>query len=191
MTGLSKIVKTLFLAGAIWLGGQVTPGYGQEIAKAETGTEQTVKHDHSAKFYETNYSSKGIKNLESELKDHPTSQGYVRLSDLYFEVKQGQKAVRASKEAISLNPNDWQGYHNVGAYFLDIGNLTDAESYFKKAIRFAPQSAISHSCLSVVYANQKRLNEALSEVNLALSMDPSDPNSINTKNSVLKDLANK
>jgi len=193
MAGLTKLVNTLILAGAVGLAGQSTPILGQEMAKAETGKEQTQTgtHDHSAKFYESTYSSKDIKNLESELKEHPTSQGYVRLSDLYFEIKQADDALSAARNAIKIDPNDWQGYHNTATYYLDKGNLEAAIKLFRQAIVLSPKALPPHSCLGVAYAKQRRYSDALSEIDVALSIDPNEPYSLNTKRSILQVLGKK
>ncbi len=58
-----------------------------------------------------------------------------------------QKAAEAAeqyREALRLDPNLWQSYHNLGLVFAHRGQYEEAIEYYKTALRFRPDYADAH-----------------------------------------------
>ena len=175
---LNRILNRAILSAAIGLGGLLggpTTADSQDIVKTETKQEQRQKyekHDHTKEFCKINFTSKNISDLETELAEHPSFLGGIRLSDLFFETSQIEKAGQATKDAIRMSPNDWKGYVNLATYFEFKNNYPSAFKQANKAIFLAPDNPLTHSALAILYFNKREFLQAASTFKRALDIDP-------------------
>jgi tetratricopeptide (TPR) repeat protein len=61
---------------------------------------------------------------------------------------------------------------NLGADYMDQGQIEDAIAEFEEAIRLDPDNALAHFNLGVAYQYQGKLDQAIAEYQEAISIDP-------------------
>lgn len=173
MAGLSRLVNTLILSSAIGLSGLTgpTPATAQQLAKAET-TQGEVRHDHSENWYDTTFTSPSdIPNLESELSQHPTAIGYVRLSDLFFMAGKVEDAGKAAITAKRIDPQEWKAYQNLGTYHQKRNEQDLSIEYAKKCVTLCPNNPSTYHELGISYVWAKRYAAAKKSFQYALNID--------------------
>lgn len=81
------------------------------------------------------------------------------------------------RETIAVNPACWMCHNNLAVprLFGSAGQVAEAESHLRQAIRLNPQSAEAHNNLGNALQRQGRLDEALRSHEQALRLDPVDP----------------
>lgn len=170
---LSILIGCTPLSGLEHAIAQIQPEESSETEDQPTEEEQ-VKHDHSEEFYAKSFTAENIFELEKELKEHPTSRGYVRLSDLYCGKKQFPKGKLAAEKAIALDPMNWEGYQNRGACLSTLGQLEEAWKTFEKAIKLSPERPEPYYSLGVIEGKRRRYTSALIFYKKTLQIDPND-----------------
>jgi len=112
----------------------------------------------------------------------PNYQAYANLGWLYINQKRYSEAVATTRKALQLNDKDWRVWANLllaytwikddeGMHEARAKTLTLLEQY----VRLNSQEAPVHSMLSMLYAEDKLREKALSHANTALSLAPKDP----------------
>jgi tetratricopeptide (TPR) repeat protein len=76
--------------------------------------------------------------LLKEIEQHPTAENYLSLSLLYFEKRNYPGVIKASKQAIKINPQLAIAYNNACAAYNELQEYTKAEIACKKAIAIDP-----------------------------------------------------
>jgi tetratricopeptide (TPR) repeat protein len=61
-----------------------------------------------------------------------------------------------------------------GGYYKDRGANSEANKYYVEAVRLAPKDYLTHRALADNLATQKKYPQALSEINLAIGINPKD-----------------
>src|SRR5450759_5571146 len=64
---------------------------------------------------------------------------------------------------------------SVGVNFLERGQLTEAETQFKKLIQLAPKDPFGYANLGLTYLRAGRYSDAERELHRAQKLDPTDP----------------
>ncbi|MGB7063401.1 MAG: glycosyltransferase family 39 protein [Candidatus Zixiibacteriota bacterium] len=59
---------------------------------------------------------------------------YLALTEIYFEMKEFEKAALSLEKAIEFNPTDFVAHQQLGSVYLSLGNQTRQDSYRKLAI---------------------------------------------------------
>jgi len=152
-----------------------TPLSIDQVIAQEAQQETQIPHDHSEEFYVKTYGN-DIASLKAELKQHPTSKGYVKLSDAYFEHNQLKKAAEAARQAIKIDPNNWEGYHDLGTMLTGLGDLDGAWEKYNTALRLSPNNPTPYSGLAEVALRKGDPTMAISLIQKALTITPEDPN---------------
>gem|GEM_PF-1687021 len=119
---------------------------------------------------------------------------------IFFKMQDFNNSFKSYLRALDLNPNDALSYYNLGCVCFSLGDLGNAEAYWKQAIQFdqevgkadaeekstkdalsvavtirvSPISFESHKSLSRLYRQQNRKKEALAELEKALELRPND-----------------
>jgi len=73
-----------------------------------------------------------------------------------------------------LYDDDMVSAYNQGVEAFESGNLGEAESYYRQALKMNPHYAPAHHGLGLVYVKQKRPGDAVKEFKEALQIDPRD-----------------
>jgi tetratricopeptide (TPR) repeat protein len=97
-----------------------------------------------------------VKTMEEGLSKFPDENYFLMgLIDSYIRTNQNDKAVQHLTTAISKNPNNGQLYYVMGVvYETGLKDFDSAETYFKKALEFNPESPESLSSLGRIYYNE-------------------------------------
>lgn len=143
-----------------------------QSSQSQTSSPAPIAHDHSENFYTKSYSKDNLAALQSELKNHPTSQGYVRLSDLFFELKELENAGQAAQVAIKINPKNVDAYLNLSTSFSKRGAYQDAYKTARYAFELNPNDASINFNLGVIAYKMGNSAQAVIHLQTALSIDP-------------------
>ncbi len=94
------------------------------------------------------------------------------LGTTYLALKDYSQAKNALTKAVDLDPTVPRGklYLGVANYYL--GNLTEAERWFKEAKSIAPEDGLVHYYAGLVAAKQLRPKEALTELETGMNLAP-------------------
>lgn len=83
-------------------------------------------------------------------------------------------AIRCYKEAVRIYPTSYLGFYQLGNTSKTLGDMKDAEVYFKKSIAIEPKFPDAHVALSDVYISLKRYKEAEISIRKALELKPNN-----------------
>ncbi len=92
----------------------------------------------------------------------------------YLEESQANKAVQEFRALIDLLPDEAIGYGNLAVAHLRLKNSEEAETWVKRGLEVQPMDSQLHFILSEIYQWQGKTEEALSEMNEAVKLDPED-----------------
>ncbi|MGE5299339.1 MAG: TonB-dependent receptor domain-containing protein [Acidobacteriota bacterium] len=79
------------------------------------------------------------------------------------------------RQAVDLNPADYQSFDGLGFLALKEGRTDEAIADFLKASTLEPGYAEPHIFLAIAYYQQEAVYKALEELKLAETLDPKDP----------------
>jgi tetratricopeptide (TPR) repeat protein len=86
-----------------------------------------------------------------------------------------QKAKRSIEQALRLDDQFPQCYHNLGNIHLELGNKKAAEAAFRKAIEIKPDYARCYYKLAQIYFDNSKYIDAAWFCNQAITLDPTTP----------------
>jgi tetratricopeptide (TPR) repeat protein len=90
---------------------------------------------------------------------------------LFTQGKYSEAAVYY-EELLSRHPKFYEAYFALGVCYNQMGQPGKAESAFRKHLLLQPLSADGHAALGMLLSGQKLNEEALSELNRAMELDP-------------------
>jgi tetratricopeptide (TPR) repeat protein len=94
---------------------------------------------------------------------HAQSRMYADLPTLY-------------RSTLARNPQAWMAHLNLGLWYSDHGDLTQAIAHYQTALRLEPESAEAHSDLGAAWLKTPgRLRDAMAEDQAALRLWPDFP----------------
>ncbi|HCI12787.1 MAG TPA: hypothetical protein DFK12_02180 [Gallionellaceae bacterium] len=99
---------------------------------------------------------------------------------------QGKDDLQALQRAALLLPRDSQVHNNLGDRLAKQEMLQEAESWFRSALRIAPEYGDAHYNLGQVLNRQERYSEAASCLKKAIEIDPKNIEAYVNLSSVLK-----
>jgi tetratricopeptide (TPR) repeat protein len=102
---------------------------------------------------------------------------HERLSLCYYYLYEYEKAIQQRLLALELNPNDADALFDIGTYYYEISDFANAEKYIKDALALMhnPLDA-QYSKLAVVLNSQKKYNEAIDALKMAIKENPDNIN---------------
>lgn len=89
---------------------------------------------------------------------------YTRLGIEYLQARDLQGAKNAFQKALEIAPDDGEAYNGLALTFQIEGEAELAEEYFRKATRYAPQSAMIHNNFGAFLFSAQRYEEACKEL---------------------------
>jgi serine/threonine protein kinase/cytochrome c-type biogenesis protein CcmH/NrfG len=81
-------------------------------------------------------------------------------------------AVAAYRKAIDLQPGYYLPHQDLGTFYRQLGNYTEAERHWKRVTEIAPNNARGHTNLGGLYAEMGRFGDSEREQKRALELDP-------------------
>jgi len=102
-------------------------------------------------------SSLGLMKLSSEY--HPTSiKSWLNMAGAYLLKGDFQNALNVSLQAVNIDPQNADGFQNLGSSLFNLGMFTEAKHAFETALLLNPNLQESKSSLSMVLAKQNDFN---------------------------------
>ena len=92
----------------------------------------------------------------------------------YLEESQPNKAAEEFRALIDLIPDEAIGYGNLAVACLRLKNSEEAETWVKRGLEVQPMDSQLHFILSEIYQWQGKSEEAVTEMNEAVKLDPED-----------------
>jgi len=120
---------------------------------------------------------RGFELAEKILSLDKSSAGAHRvLSTFYYLKRRYDMAIEEGKQAISLDPNDADGYAYLGMNFTNMGRAEEANIWLKKAIRLNPHPPHWYLLnLGASYRMMGQYEEAIANYKKVLERDPNHP----------------
>lgn len=115
----------------------------RSLEVAQTGLDQIDKAEHKAKY-------------------DPTVDNYLALSVQYFDTRQYEDCIAASKEALKINPNQAEAYANMASAYHTLGKLDESLAALREENRLNPNLPNAKTNLAVVEAEIARRDAAKS-----------------------------
>ena len=120
--------------------------------------------------------------LQKSIQLAPNYQAYANLGWLYMEQKRYAEAAAAARKAVELNDKDWRVWSNLQlayTWLKDDENMRAARgktlSLLEQYASLNSQEAPVQSMLSMLYAEDKLHEKAITCANAALALAPKDP----------------
>jgi serine/threonine-protein kinase len=120
--------------------------------------------------------------LQKSIQLAPNYQAYANLGWLYMEQKRYSEAAAAARKAVALNDKDWRVWSNLQlayTWLKDDENMRAARaktlSLLEEYASLNSQEAPVQSMLSMLYAEDKLREKAITRANAALALAPKDP----------------
>lgn len=89
--------------------------------------------------------------------------------------KDMQQALSAFKKAISINPESYESYYNLGLIYEKLGEIDEAIGSFEKAIKINPNLRQAYNMMGVIYFLKKDMKKAVKYYKDALKINEKDP----------------
>lgn len=123
---------------------------------------------------------KAAEYFREALKLNPSDgESIVFLARIYFKSDRTRKDIpELFEKAVQLNPQSVQAQYNYGVYLNEIGEYEYAIGHFKKALAAQPFHSPSIARLGMIYYYQGKTAPAKEMYELALSVNPTDYNTM-------------
>jgi serine/threonine-protein kinase len=123
-----------------------------------------------------------IVELRKSLAISETYPAYANLGILYYRQKDWANSALMTEKALSINPNDYRVWGNLGIAYEQMGNSAKAaEAYKQEFVHLSEIAKVKgdmpsvQSDLAVLYSKNKDRENALAHLQAALSRSPDDP----------------
>ena len=111
------------------------------------------------------------KDAEAAIRLDPThAYSFIILGEAQKRQGKTNRALNNLQKALSLGDRSASLFSSIGQIHLEKGSLTDAISYFKKALLASPNHTISHYRLSLAYDKKGMKEEAAKELKLWINL---------------------
>jgi O-antigen ligase len=110
---------------------------------------------------------------------------YERLGDALAAGHHYDQAAEALAKALALQPTRGRA-QNLGDCYIMLGDARQAEKAFRLAVSLEPGSADAHFSLGYALFYEKRLKEAVAELDTALRLDPKHAGAAQLKRQILQ-----
>ncbi|MEK7433935.1 MAG: tetratricopeptide repeat protein, partial [Cyanobacteriota bacterium] len=97
---------------------------------------------------------------------------FFSIASLYNAKEEYEKAIEFYNKSISINPNFYNAYNNLGNVYKAKEEYDKAIEYHKKALELSPNSYISYNGLGNVYYSKKEYDKAIEYHKKALELSP-------------------
>lgn len=133
----------------------------------------------------TRLAKESLEIVEKKFPDNPDA--LLKLSELYFLVRQYQKAIDYVNKALKINDRSAKAYYLKGSIYRESGDTTRAVSSLETAIEQDGKFENAFIDLGVMYAARKN-PIALEYYNNALKINPANENTVYARAKLLQDI---
>ncbi len=91
------------------------------------------------------------------------------------KAEQGAPDLKAAQAKVDKNPKDAEALNDLGFALRQNGKLDEAAKYLKQSIEIEPDMGQAHANLSVVYYDQNKFADAVTEAQKAVKIDAEQP----------------
>ena len=105
---------------------------------------------------------------DNKIESQKATNYHLQLGLLYLKEGNKTRAKQNILSALEASPNSPDAHTSLAYYFEQIGNLSDADTFYKKAIRLKPKDGAILSNYGSFLCRQKRFKEALQVFDRAL-----------------------
>lgn len=139
-------------------------------------------------YYSQNNTRLAKESLEIVEKKFPdNADALLKLSELYFLVRQYQKGIDYVNKALKINDRSAKAYYLKGSIYRESGDTTRAVSSLETSIEQDSKFENAFIDLGIIYAARKN-PLALEYYNNALKINPSNENTVYARAKLLQDL---
>ena len=159
----------------------------ENIFEIQEEISRAIAHELQVSLGAGNRSANHTNNLEAY-------QLFLRGRDLYQRRVNVIEAIDLFQQVVDLDPKFAEGWANLGAV-TQLGSYFDNELYreyrarsgaaIERAISLDPENGLAHAVRGMRYQHELRWDEALSELDLAIELNPNESNSLLYKGEVL------
>lgn len=111
-------------------------------------------------------------NLRTVVENPLNAEAHLRLGTSYYSLNSDIEAVKSYSEAIRLDPNCVDAYHNRGVSNHQLENFSDALSDYNMAINLSPDFALAYVNRGRLYGKQDNYELALHDYSTAITLEP-------------------
>jgi Tfp pilus assembly protein PilF len=79
-----------------------------------------------------------VARAEKVARVEPSVDNYLALSALYFRTQKYDESIRAARDALKVNPDQWEAYSNIALAYHTLGKVDDAIAALREEIRLKP-----------------------------------------------------
>lgn len=126
--------------------------------------------------------SEGIAELQKSLAISESYPAYANLGMLYYRQKDWPNAAKMTEKALSISPNDYRVWANLGITYDQMGDTAKAEqAYAQEFVHLSELAKLKGDepaiqCeLGLLYSKKKDRADALKHLDAALARAPNDP----------------
>lgn len=111
--------------------------------------------------------------IKRALKVDPNSEiAWQTAGSIYTVLDDPDNAIAAVRKAISLAPKDYKAYDQLAYILARAGRQEEISQVWRDFVQKNPQDAVGHWALGGVYMQDKKYNDAISELDEAAKLDP-------------------
>jgi tetratricopeptide (TPR) repeat protein len=116
------------------------------------------------------------KSIESNQKaiqiDSKSGQAYYNLGLVYQKRGELTKAIAMEKMALEVDPSLDLAYYSLGGFYFENGQYGESEKAYQRYLKTYPFSPDVHNLLAIVYAAQKKFDQAVTELEWEVRINP-------------------
>lgn len=114
--------------------------------------------------------------LESNQKaiqiDPKSGQAYYNLGLVYQKRGELTKAIAMEKMALAVDPTLDLPYYSLGGFYFENGQYEESEKAYQTYLKIYPYFPEVHNLLAIVYAAQKKFDQAVTELEWEIRINP-------------------
>jgi Tfp pilus assembly protein PilF/arylsulfatase A-like enzyme len=110
----------------------------------------------------------------------------LNMARAYYKKKDYTAATHALEEHMKRQPRSKEAENLLGNMALDQGDMTGAETHFRRALEYEPNFADARNSLGILYDRQGRTDAALEQFRKVVAIDPDYAEAYNNIGVILK-----